>query len=46
MGGKPRILVAGGGPVGFITALALARRRFPVTVFEADAQINDAPRAA
>ncbi len=41
-----RILIAGGGPVGVVTALALARRGFPVTVFEADARINDAPRAA
>ncbi len=41
-----RILIAGGGPVGVVTALALAQRGFPVTVFEADARINDAPRAA
>jgi len=40
------ILIAGGGPVGVVTALALAQRGFPVTVFEADAQVNDAPRAA
>src|SRR5688572_6798797 len=41
-----RILVAGGGPVGVVTALALAQRGFPVTVFEAGAAVNDAPRAA
>ncbi len=41
-----RILIAGGGPVGVVTALALAQRGFPVTVFEAEARINDAPRAA
>ena len=41
-----RILIAGGGPVGAITALALALRGFPVTVLEAEARINDAPRAA
>ena len=41
-----RILIAGGGPVGVVTALALAQRGFPVTVFEAEANINDAPRAA
>ena len=41
-----RILIAGGGPVGCVTALALAHRGFPVTVFEAEASINDAPRAA
>src|SRR5262245_8749619 len=29
-----------------VTALALAQRGFPVTVFEAEARINDAPRAA
>ena len=40
------ILVAGGGPVGFITALALARQGLPVHLFEAEAQINDMPRAA
>ena len=32
--------------MGVVTALALAQRRFPVTVLEAEAQINDAPRAA
>jgi 3-(3-hydroxy-phenyl)propionate hydroxylase len=42
---KP-ILVAGGGPVGVITALALARQGLPVHVFEADAQVNEMPRAA
>ncbi len=41
-----RILIAGGGPVGCVTALALAQRGFPVMVFEAEAQIDDAPRAA
>ena len=40
------ILVAGGGPVGVITALALARQGLPVHVFEAEAKINDMPRAA
>ncbi|MCC7487556.1 MAG: FAD-dependent monooxygenase [Burkholderiales bacterium] len=41
-----RILIAGGGPVGMVTALALARRGYAVTVFEAEACVNDAPRAA
>ena len=41
-----RVLIAGGGPVGAVTALALARRGFAVTVFEAEQQVNDAPRAA
>ncbi len=40
------ILIAGGGPVGVIAALALARQGIPVRVFEAEAKINDAPRAA
>jgi len=40
------ILVAGGGPVGVITALSLARQGLPVHVFEAEARINDMPRAA
>jgi 3-(3-hydroxy-phenyl)propionate hydroxylase len=40
------VLIAGGGPVGVITALALARRGVPVQVFEAQAEINDSPRAS
>jgi 3-(3-hydroxy-phenyl)propionate hydroxylase len=40
------ILIAGGGPVGAIAALALARQDVPVHVFEADARIDEAPRAA
>jgi 3-(3-hydroxy-phenyl)propionate hydroxylase len=40
------ILIAGGGPVGVITALALARQGLPVHVFEADSRVNDMPRAA
>jgi 3-(3-hydroxy-phenyl)propionate hydroxylase len=40
------ILIAGGGPVGCITALALARQGLPVHLFEAEARVNDAPRAA
>jgi 3-(3-hydroxy-phenyl)propionate hydroxylase len=40
------ILVAGGGPVGVITALSLARQGLPVHVFEAEAKVNDMPRAA
>lgn len=40
------ILIAGGGPVGVVTALALAKRGVPVRVFEAQAEINDAPRAS
>ena len=40
------ILVAGGGPVGFITALAVAHQGIPVHVFEAEAQVMEMPRAA
>jgi len=41
-----RILIAGGGPVGMVTALALAQRGFRVTVFEAEPEANPAPRAS
>src|SRR5882757_2803287 len=40
------ILIAGGGPVGCMMALALARQGIPVQLFEAEARVNDAPRAA
>ncbi len=40
------VLVAGGGPVGVITALALAQRGIPVRVFEAAESVNNAPRAS
>lgn len=40
------ILVAGGGPVGFITALAIARQGLPVHLFEAEPRVNEMPRAA
>jgi 3-(3-hydroxy-phenyl)propionate hydroxylase len=40
------IIIAGGGPVGFVTALALARQGLPVQLFEAEERINDSPRAA
>jgi 3-(3-hydroxy-phenyl)propionate hydroxylase len=40
------ILIAGGGPVGIITALALAQRGVPVRLFEAADAVNDAPRAS
>ena len=40
------VLIAGGGPVGVIAALALARQGVPVHVFEAADRVNDAPRAA
>jgi 3-(3-hydroxy-phenyl)propionate hydroxylase len=40
------ILIAGGGPVGVIAALALARQGREVRVFEAMDAVNDAPRAS
>jgi 3-(3-hydroxy-phenyl)propionate hydroxylase len=40
------ILIAGGGPVGCVAALALARQGIPVQVFEAEPRVNDSPRAA
>src|SRR5262245_36566305 len=40
------ILIVGGGPVGFITALALARQGLPVRLFEAEPRVLDMPRAA
>src|SRR5689334_20685405 len=45
MDGKP-VLIAGAGPVGVVTALALARRGIPVRVFEAAEQVDDSPRAS
>ena len=39
-------MVAGGGPVGCIAALALARQGIPVHVLEAEARADDSPRAA
>jgi 3-(3-hydroxy-phenyl)propionate hydroxylase len=40
------IVIAGGGPVGVIAALAFARQNIPVQVFEAESRVNDNPRAA
>lgn len=40
------VLIAGAGPVGVITALALAQRDIPVRVFEAAERVNDTPRAS
>jgi 3-(3-hydroxy-phenyl)propionate hydroxylase len=46
MASEKPILIAGGGPVGCITALALARQGLPVHVFEAEDKVNEMPRAA
>jgi len=44
---KPtRILIAGGGPVGVVSALACAQQGYAVTLLEAEAKIDDSPRAA
>lgn len=40
------VLVVGGGPVGFVTALGLARAGIEVELIEAAAAIGDSPRAA
>ena len=40
------VIVAGAGPVGFLTALGLARKGIEVRVLEAEAAIGDAPRAS
>ncbi|MBY6092859.1 FAD-dependent oxidoreductase [Maritimibacter alkaliphilus] len=40
------VLIAGGGPVGMSTALALALKGIPVTVLEAAATFADDPRAS
>jgi 3-(3-hydroxy-phenyl)propionate hydroxylase len=40
------IIIAGGGPVGVVTALALARQGLEVRLFEAAAGVDDSPRAA
>jgi len=40
------ILIAGGGPVGVIAALALAQQGLPVQVFESAQRVDETPRAA
>ncbi len=40
------VIVVGAGPVGFLTALGLARKGIRVTLLEAEAGINNSPRAA
>lgn len=43
---KTRIIIAGAGPVGVIAALACAQLGYAVTLLEAEAGIDDSPRAA
>ena len=40
------VLVVGGGPVGMVTALGLARAGVGVRVIEAQPSLNESPRAA
>ena len=46
MSSERPIVIAGAGPVGVVAALALARQGIAVEVFEAEARVNDSPRAA
>lgn len=41
-----RILIAGGGPIGYTVALNLAKYGIPFTLFEAENEIVEDPRAA
>ncbi len=43
---KTRIVVAGAGPVGVVSALACAQYGYAVTLLEAEDNIDDSPRAA
>ena len=44
---KPlRVVIVGAGPVGAVTALAMARQGIAVTVLEADQSYDEKPRAA
>ncbi|MDX1485963.1 MAG: FAD-dependent monooxygenase [Alphaproteobacteria bacterium] len=46
MGEHSPVLIAGAGPVGLISALALAQRGVPVIVLEAEPALYEDPRAA
>jgi 3-(3-hydroxy-phenyl)propionate hydroxylase len=43
---KNRVIIGGGGPVGLICALSLARQGVPVTVLERFSSLQEDPRAA
>ena len=40
------VIIAGGGPVGVVVALALAQQGVPVRVFEAADRVDESPRAS
>jgi 2-polyprenyl-6-methoxyphenol hydroxylase-like FAD-dependent oxidoreductase len=42
---QTEVLIVGAGPVGLLSALALAQRGVRVSVIEAEGQLNDSPRA-
>ena len=46
MSDEQRVIVAGGGPVGVVAALAAARSGFRVTLLEAAGEVDRNPRAA
>lgn len=46
MGARQNVIVVGAGPVGFLTALGLARQGIGVTVLDAEPEVNASPRAA
>ena len=39
------VIIAGAGPTGLLTAIGLAKAGTRVTILEAEAQLNDSPRA-
>ena len=45
MTAQPDVVIVGGGPVGVMTGLLLARRGFAVRVLERDLEVYDLPRA-
>ena len=46
MAAQQSVVVVGAGPVGFLTALGLARQGIPVTVIDAEPAVVRSPRAA
>jgi 3-(3-hydroxy-phenyl)propionate hydroxylase len=46
MKSRTPVIVAGGGPVGVVAALALAQRGIDVRVFEAADRVDESPRAS